>query len=312
MRCPKCGFISFDYLETCLKCKKKIKRSAESVPGTVYNVAAPLFLRLDARQDETSEDGDFFNDIEGVDVADVVDEELEVLIEEDEAEGDAVAAASTPVEPVTPVEEEGGEEEDREIEFDFSQFGDTVKRSEAVAEEKLAAPTTSREDFPEIDELPDLEEDPPPPAAAMAVPDDLLDISDLAPPGKGAKTAPLPKPPPSPPRSAKAKQDDELGELELDDLDIDIDLGTLDGQPGQAATESKDDGMGFDLGILDEEPATRRPSSAEPMLSLDDIDFSITPLADSPGKGKRPAGNDEFDFDIDLGDLSLDKEDRAK
>ena len=45
MRCPKCGYISFDHMETCLKCKKDISDSAE-VEGTTYHAASPSFLRV--------------------------------------------------------------------------------------------------------------------------------------------------------------------------------------------------------------------------------------------------------------------------
>ena len=34
MRCPKCGYISFDHLEQCLKCKKNIKAVSDNMHGT--------------------------------------------------------------------------------------------------------------------------------------------------------------------------------------------------------------------------------------------------------------------------------------
>ena len=48
MRCPKCGYISFDYLETCRKCNKSIRDTAGDLHGTAYDSAAPPFLQLAA------------------------------------------------------------------------------------------------------------------------------------------------------------------------------------------------------------------------------------------------------------------------
>ena len=46
MRCPKCGFISFDNLAVCKKCKKNIGDALAEINGTAHNAAAPLFLKL--------------------------------------------------------------------------------------------------------------------------------------------------------------------------------------------------------------------------------------------------------------------------
>jgi len=52
MRCPKCGYISFDHLESCKKCNKKISDASADLDGTVFAVAAPLFLDLDYKESE--------------------------------------------------------------------------------------------------------------------------------------------------------------------------------------------------------------------------------------------------------------------
>ncbi len=52
MRCPKCGFISFDLVETCGKCGKAISEEAELPHGTTTNVEPPRFLRLDTAKAE--------------------------------------------------------------------------------------------------------------------------------------------------------------------------------------------------------------------------------------------------------------------
>ncbi len=48
MRCPKCGFISFDHLERCKKCGKDIAEAAAELEGTVFDTSAPLYLKFEA------------------------------------------------------------------------------------------------------------------------------------------------------------------------------------------------------------------------------------------------------------------------
>jgi hypothetical protein len=44
MRCPKCGFISFDHLTSCSKCGKDIAETASELQGTSIKVETPMFL----------------------------------------------------------------------------------------------------------------------------------------------------------------------------------------------------------------------------------------------------------------------------
>ena len=46
MRCPKCGFISFDNLENCLKCNKDISDATRAFQGSTLKVATPSFLKI--------------------------------------------------------------------------------------------------------------------------------------------------------------------------------------------------------------------------------------------------------------------------
>ena len=48
MRCPKCGYISFDHQESCRKCNKNIGDTVTEINGTVCDALAPSFLQLDA------------------------------------------------------------------------------------------------------------------------------------------------------------------------------------------------------------------------------------------------------------------------
>ncbi|WP_319587247.1 hypothetical protein [uncultured Desulfobulbus sp.] len=53
MRCPKCGYISFDHLETCKKCQKYIGDVGAEINGTTYNAETPLFLKITSREEST-------------------------------------------------------------------------------------------------------------------------------------------------------------------------------------------------------------------------------------------------------------------
>ena len=55
MRCPKCGYISFDNVEKCLKCRKNIAEASNLFQGSVLNVTAPVFLKLVPDEEEAGE-----------------------------------------------------------------------------------------------------------------------------------------------------------------------------------------------------------------------------------------------------------------
>ena len=46
MRCPKCGFISFDHLETCKNCQKPLGDLIALIGGTTYDATPPMFLTV--------------------------------------------------------------------------------------------------------------------------------------------------------------------------------------------------------------------------------------------------------------------------
>lgn len=55
MRCPKCGYTSFDNLERCKRCKKNIAAAATALMGTVVDAISPSFL-LAPEPEETQEE----------------------------------------------------------------------------------------------------------------------------------------------------------------------------------------------------------------------------------------------------------------
>lgn len=46
MRCPKCGYISFDHQDTCKKCAKNIGEAVAEINGTIYEAPVPTFLNM--------------------------------------------------------------------------------------------------------------------------------------------------------------------------------------------------------------------------------------------------------------------------
>ncbi len=283
MRCPKCGYISYDHLEECLKCKKNIKTTSDDLQGTVFNVAPPLFLKLqpDRPQDESSEDMDMFVDDEPLD--DFVDEDLEVLIdggddeieiesdivfEDEDEDEDSMAAVEMEVEGDDAVSESFDEDDDSEFELDFGQLEDTSELEMA--------------EFDESEETAAVDEQPAEEAPALEIPDELADLSDLAPPAAASASddeAP-----------AKVAEGEDIDSLDFDALDLELGLGGLEGDLLGAAGEK-----------------------TEAVLALDDIDFSEAladieeekPAAKPAAKSTDMGMDEELNFDLDLGGLSI-------
>jgi len=150
MRCPKCGFISFDHLSSCAKCGKDIAEVASELQGTSIKVETPMFLSgalaTYADREESFEDHAMDVDLEGgidfaMDDAAVAEEAVDTAsAEEDidfsmEDEADVSMAAG---------EEEGAAvieiEDDEAVDFTL----------EAEAEEE-AEPVTMEKSFEELD-----------------------------------------------------------------------------------------------------------------------------------------------------------------
>ena len=78
MRCPKCGYTSFDHLESCKKCHKSFGPAIEEFNGTTYEAVAPLFLKIARELEETPppESMEKLN-FEEIDFGDELEEEQE-------------------------------------------------------------------------------------------------------------------------------------------------------------------------------------------------------------------------------------------
>jgi hypothetical protein len=277
MRCPKCGFISFDHLATCLNCSKDISEVSSTAHGTTYNAAAPMFLKF--TQSSGPKEGSFTRKEVPVELAgdlDLVDPDLNILINEDEEEGiafhpddlslkdefgDQDAGKSFNIS----LEEEGRDAEtaDNELTVDMSQFEDSG------LEEGLSG--RKEEKF------------------TMNLPDELADISDLERPA-----------PPQKQRSAVAESKPLDEGMNFDMLDMDLKLDGLD--MGFSLTDQDKAGKNEGIGGL---------SLDDIDLSVSPEDVKPAPAAvPKPVPAAKPGEMDmdsDLDFDLDLGGLTVPK-----
>ncbi len=259
MRCPKCGYISFDRLEKCLNCNKDIEAVSSSLAGSIYKVQAPSFLNLNrVKKEESSDHLDLSDEESFSDEDEFLDDDLEILVGEDEAETEEEITLAEDEQVSLEPAADGEETEDEEIEFDFSQFEDEDEQDEAEEEAEPAQ---------EVQET-----------LAMEIPDELSDMSDLAPP-------------------AAAKEEDEE---------------PMAKPAGVEQSDADLDELQFDLGLddLNEEAATKNKPGVpeEVILALDEIDFSetLTEGGSSTSKESDEMDMDEdLNFDLDLGGLSI-------
>jgi hypothetical protein len=132
MRCPKCGFISFDHLASCSKCGRDISEVASELQGTSIKVDPPMFLSgalaAFAESEESFEEHAMEDDVAGG-----IDFNMEM---EDEAV--EMDAAAEDVDFSFEEEEEAFDvapEEDADFEIVEEEEGADISLAEAEAEE---------------------------------------------------------------------------------------------------------------------------------------------------------------------------------
>jgi hypothetical protein len=271
MRCPKCGYISFDLVDECLKCKKNIQSASEVLQGSVLKFSPPSFLKFrrdtnESREVETGfsneispmetdfadEDSDFLSD--DIDFSDDETGEIEIAsgsFESNDFEQDA---------PTVSLDEDGPE---GEIEVDLSQFEEVSDPEAAFLSEEEEVSLADDEDVHEI-----------------SVPEELVDMSDLDPPAFVAE------------------------EVESDDFELDLDSGPVD-------LDLDDLNFDLVLDDVDDKDDFASEPVQETVLALDDIDFSDALSEESGADETAPASMDmdaDLDFDLDLGGLSIHKD----
>ena len=205
MRCPKCGYISFDTLGSCKKCKKNIGELVEELEGTVFESQAPVFLHIEPGTsyppaEENTEDGTAADEMEaGPAFPPIVEEEPEDITMNDEAETDETIAFEDFEEMETTneiilddetVNEAGTESDDLQLDFgdiDISDLAPPETDTEVTATESL----TLDDDIETVAEMPADET----PAPSLVAPGsgledlqvDNLDLDSPAPLVSGSK-----------------------------------------------------------------------------------------------------------------------------
>lgn len=283
MRCPKCGYISFDHMDSCLKCKKDISESV-AVAGTTYHAVTPSFLRVPTKDvvepdvdpveenDISFEGGDTFDEED----YDFSDPELDILVDEDDTAGDAeqvFTLGDSDSDDFLLEDDDDASDEDGSFQFELED--DEESDGDGSFEFEL------EED--EIDSSPaQLTESP-----SLNVPEELADISDLAPPEEESPAALSTS-------ALNLSLDDEMSlddDLDLDGLDLgltgtkdildedislsldDIDLSAGDIIKGSNDLDDLD--MDLDLGSLGGDPAPAAPTKEKSSGSLDGISLSL-------------------------------------
>jgi len=158
MRCPKCGYISFDHLETCGKCSKDLTDVVENFGGGLVRAVAPQFLVMTPSTVDSYDADSFPNTEQGFD-EDILDEDLNVLLADDIEDGEAPLISLSD-------EDVGDDDLDGSVDFDFSFESEDEGEDDkefVLDEDEESSSFAADEEF------------------TLAMPTALSDISDLAP-----------------------------------------------------------------------------------------------------------------------------------
>ncbi len=142
MRCPRCGYISFDQISNCLRCGKDIKKASRELDGAVSNIAAPGYLafaqeeaaraQAESKANEKAEqvvaalpDDDFFLDDSG-DAAEEGGEEISFVesLGEEGVEGDEIEnGGASPSSQISLKKEGQSASSDKDFTLDLGELG---------------------------------------------------------------------------------------------------------------------------------------------------------------------------------------------
>jgi len=288
MRCPKCGYITFDHLEICPKCKKNIAKISEELSGNIFKVEVPLFLKFEIDEPEMEpdvsvdipveeEDAELEVTVDGDDIPDIEFsfEEEDFLDDSSPADDDrkeetvdagiqAEGLEETSVSPDTPEGEEDlvlSEEEDF-AGFDLDEEEQDEGHEESTDDEKDEIGFSGEEDFSGFDldegekESADSEDGP-------HVDFSALDIADLAPPEAEENEA-------------------ETEEFTPGDESRAAAAGSApspsEGMSGAGLEDLQIDGFDLDLPSPDAAPGKKKRSTVKTGTALDDFDFDLGEL----------------------------------
>jgi hypothetical protein len=132
MRCPKCGFISFDHLTSCTKCGKDIAEVASELQGTSIKLETPMFLSAalagygdrEGSFEEISMETEVEEGVVDISMETEVEEGVDISMEDEPVEQEAPEMAGTEADIDFSIEED-------EAKTDSSFFGEKVEEAGA-------------------------------------------------------------------------------------------------------------------------------------------------------------------------------------
>lgn len=280
MRCSKCGYISFDHLESCPKCHKSMAQT--QLKGTVYQVVAPLFFQPVQR-----------NEVEAVgdEIEDILDPDLDLLAAEADEVVDFGDSLADEQELAMKVDVQSSDGE-------ISPGDDFAKAFAAEAyatgpdpdpDADLMFDTSGFEDVP-VHGQPGQSKRPEP----LEIPDELADISDLAPPAVALNSA-----------SGTAAALDNLDldledDLKLDDLELSF---GDEKKTGSVLSVEQEDILSLSLDDIDLSGDLKAVSPPSPARSVDDdldFDFNLEGIKAKKGEERKKSSDDFPDFTLSL------------
>ena len=272
MRCPKCGYISFDFVDECLKCKKNIKSASDVLMGAVPKVPAPSFLKFRPEPETNAKQAGSLDEISPVDSsydeggsdflthdADFPDEEVGGI----ELMGDSFEDSDDTQE-MSVSSFDDDDVQDGEIEVDLSQFEEISDPEAAFLSEPEDAAEADEEMF------------------EISVPDELSDMSDLDPPAMKTEAEDL--------GELDLNLDEGSQDFDLDDLNFDLALDDID---------------------IDESPASRSVEDTVLSLEDIDFSEALSGELETEDVEPASHDMDmdgDLDFELDLGGLSIHKD----
>jgi len=308
MRCPKCGFISFDHIDHCLKCAKEVEKTSMEMEGTTFNATSPSFLSGFSGTQELEQETFESDDYGEIGVA---DNDLDTLIDKESTESfdDELSLEDFPVEESAQESDEDEismEDFDDNMTMDLGQFEDELDEEPASNDTPFDQPD---DDFQAMDSafesLEEEEQDFP----AMDVPEELEDISDLDTSDDGLDDF----------TSLDEDEDgftfmeeeEELITEDLSGLEKESDIEPVIARESEVADDDFVDpdiaGLNLDLGLDEKSEGSIFPEEDISQEGLSDVSLSDIDLSDTVGSVgiKKKDKQDSTDSDPDL-DFSLD------
>jgi hypothetical protein len=148
MRCPKCGYISYDHLTACAKCGRDVSELAAELQGTSIKTEAPMFLSgalgaFSGEEEETFEEQALEAEMEeGIDFS--IEEEgddVDFSFEDEGKEEADISLAEAEAEEASTMEEGG------DIDLDLG-----TEEEKLPEEEKTEALAAEAEEIEEAEE----------------------------------------------------------------------------------------------------------------------------------------------------------------